>query len=137
MLKSIESVVLFVQDIDAAAAWYAAIFGTEVLHENDQYAYIHAPGVLYGFHPADDKCPGGIGGTTVYWQVEDLDVAVEDLVARGARVHRGPGKTSFGAGVAMLVCPFGCTIGLNQSTPQSQTLIASQAKDPGTATSAA
>ncbi|MBK7263927.1 MAG: VOC family protein [Rubrivivax sp.] len=126
MLKFVESVVLFVPDINAAARWYASLFGAQVNYENESFAYVRAPGVLYGFHPADEKCPGGVGGTTVYWEVEDIDAAVANLVARGARLHRGPGKTSYGAGAAMLVCPFGCTIGLNCSTPESRIAIAGQ-----------
>ena len=120
MLRFVESVVLFVRDIDAAAAWYASLFGAEVRHENDRYAYIHAPGVVIGFHPADAKCPGGVGGTTVYWEVDDLRQCIADLIARGATLHRGPAVTSFGAGAAMLICPFGCTIGLNESSPGSR-----------------
>jgi predicted enzyme related to lactoylglutathione lyase len=119
MLRFIESVVLFVPDVDAAAAWYAEIFGTKVHHENALYAFIRAPGVFIGFHPVDMKCPGGVGGTTAYWQVDDMDTALAFLQQRGARLHRGPGLTSCGAGAAMLIDPFGCTIGLNAATAQS------------------
>lgn len=119
MFKAIESVVLFVPDIEAAAAWYAALLHAELEHENSWYAFVRGPGVLIGFHPADEKCPGGVGGTTAYWEVEDLEAAVRGLVERGARLHRGPAVTSFGAKVAMLIDPFGCTIGLNQATAQS------------------
>ncbi len=119
-LKHIESVVLFVPDVDAAAIWYAEIFDTIVQHENPKYAFIQAPGVLVGFHPADAKCPGGIGGTSAYWEVEHLDAAIRSLTERGAKLFRGPGVTDFGATVALLVDPFGCTIGLNQSTEQSR-----------------
>ena len=115
MFKSVESVLLFVPDIAAAAHWYAGIFGAEVEYENPAFAFIRAPGVIVGFHPADAKCPGGVGGTTVYWEVADLDAALALLQDRGARLHRGPGTTTPGAKVAMLVDPFGCTIGLNQS----------------------
>ena len=120
MLKAVESVVLFVPDIHAAAQWYASLFGSVVKYENAHYAYVQAPGVRYGFHSSDAKCPGGVGGATVYWEVEDLELAIAALLARGARRYRGPATTSFGAGVAMLVCPFGCTIGLNCSTPASR-----------------
>ena len=120
MLKQLESVVLFVPDIDAAAGWYAEIFGARVQHENPKYAFVRAPGVLIGFHPADAKCPGGIGGTSVYWEVERLDVAIDSLIDRGAKLFRGPGTTDFGATIALLVDPFGCTIGLNQSTELSR-----------------
>ena len=120
MLKHLESVVLFVPDIDAAASWYADIFGTTVRHENPKYAFIQAPGLLIGFHPADRKCPGGVGGTSAYCEVDRLDAAIKSLTDRGAKLFRGPGTTDFGATIALLVDPFGCTIGLNQSTEQSR-----------------
>ena len=130
MLKHIELVVLFVSNIDAAASWYAEIFGTTVQHENPKYAFIQAPGVLVGFHPADRKCPGGVGGTSAYWEVERLDAAIKSLTDRGAKLFRGPGTTDFGATVALLVDPFGCTIGLNQSTEQSRRSIRNEKSRP-------
>ena len=126
IFKHVESVVLFVPDIDAAASWYAELFGTTVQHENPKYAFIQAPGLLVGFHPADRKCPGGIGGTSAYWEVERLDEAIKSLVDRGAKLFRGPGTTDFGATIALLIDPFGCTIGLNQSTEQSRRRISNQ-----------
>jgi predicted enzyme related to lactoylglutathione lyase len=120
MLKRVESLVLFVPDVLGAAKWYAEVFGAEVQFENPLFAFVRGPGVVIGFHPADDKCPGGVGGTSAYWEVEDLDTAIAFLTKRGARLHRGPGRTGFGAGVALLVDPFGCTIGLNQSSEGSR-----------------
>jgi predicted enzyme related to lactoylglutathione lyase len=120
LLKQIESVVLFVQDIDAAAIWYAELFQTEVQYENHHYAFIRTPGCLIGFHPQDSKCPGGVGGATVYWEVADLQEAIRELEQRGAVLYRGPIVTSLGAVAAMLLDPFGCTIGLNQSHPHSE-----------------
>jgi predicted enzyme related to lactoylglutathione lyase len=112
LFKKLESVVLFVADIDAAAAWYAQLLGTEVQHENAHYAFVQGPGLLIGFHPTDGKCPGGVGGTTVYWEVADLGAAIERLQAQGARLYRGPMTTSLGATAAMLLDPFGCSLGL-------------------------
>ncbi|MFM7531815.1 MAG: VOC family protein [Rubrivivax sp.] len=130
MLRHIESVVLFVHDVAAAARWYAQLFGSEVEWENPLYAFVRAPGVLIGFHPADAKCPGGVGGTTVYWEVDELQSACAFLVDRGARLHRGPGVTSLGAGAAMLIDPFGCSIGLNASTAQSTARLRSPRQPP-------
>ena len=120
ILRRIESVVLFVPDIEAAAAWYASVLGVSVEHENSKYAYVRGAGTVIGFHPADGKCPGGVGATSVYWEVASLAKAVESLVAKGARVHRGPGTTSFRAKMALLIDPFGCTIGLNEPSNESK-----------------
>ncbi|EED67603.1 glyoxalase [Comamonas testosteroni] len=118
LLKNIQSVVLFVPDIDAAALWYAELFQVQVQYENHHYAFISTPACLIGFHPLDSKCPGGAGGTSVYWEVDDLYLARQELERRGAVLFRGPIVTSLGAVVAMLLDPFGCTIGLNQDGSQ-------------------
>ncbi|MES3001196.1 MAG: VOC family protein [Pseudomonadota bacterium] len=118
-VSGVESIVLFVPDIEAAARWYAALFDVEVHYENPQYAFIRAPGVNVGFHPADAKCPGGIGGTSVYWETPDLERAMGLLEQRGARLFRGPATTELGARVALFLDPFGCSIGLNQSSRAS------------------
>lgn len=113
--KQIESVVLFVEDIGAAAAWYAALLQTEVQWENPQYAFVQAPGCLLGFHPRDHKSPGGVGGATVYWSVDDLQGALQRLEGLGATRYRGPMTTSLGAQAVMVRDPFGCTLGLHQA----------------------
>lgn len=48
----------------------------------------------------------------VYWEVADLGAAIERLQAHGARLYRGPMTTSLGATAAMLLDPFGCSLGL-------------------------
>jgi predicted enzyme related to lactoylglutathione lyase len=116
MLLQLESVVLFVNDIDAAAAWYAALLGVPVERENPSYAFVRTPhSVIIGFHPADAKNPGGVPGVTPYWEVADFDSALATLLAQGATLHRGPAVTNFGARVALLIDPFGNPLGLNQS----------------------
>lgn len=114
LLKSIDSVVLFVDDISVSASWYAEIFNVDVEYENPFYAYVVLPGVTIGFHPLDNKCPGGAGGTTVYWKVDSVDDAILLLQSKGARLYRGPIQTTLGAKAAMLLDPFGCTIGLSE-----------------------
>jgi len=115
---------MFVQDIEAAARWYASVLSVSVEHENPNFAFVHGPGVVLCFHPADEKCPGGVGGTTVYWEVESLEATIAHLESRGAKLHRGPGMTDFGAKVAMLIDPHGCSIGLNQASASSRGLLA-------------
>lgn len=115
MFTRLESVILFVPDVDAAARWYADLLDAVVEHENPRFAFVRGPGLVIGFHPADVKCPGGPGGSTVYWEVADLDLAIHRLQALGAQLYRGPMRTELGARAAMLIDPFGNTLGLNQS----------------------
>ncbi len=127
MLQAIESVIFFVPDIHAAAAWYATLLGAQVQYENPHYAFVYGPGVVLGFHSADEKSPAGIGSTTVYWEVANL----AQLEAAGATRYLGPMTTSHGAQAAMLKDPFGCCIGLNQPSAASRAA-ADQAEDGGT-----
>jgi predicted enzyme related to lactoylglutathione lyase len=118
MLNAIESVVFFVADIHAAARWYAQLLeltDADVQYENPNYAFVQAPGLLIGFHPADAKCPGGVGGSTSYWSVTDLERVKSHMIAHGATLHRGPATTELGARVCMLIDPFGNSIGLHQA----------------------
>ncbi|MGL6048186.1 MAG: VOC family protein [Vogesella sp.] len=89
-------------------------------YENPHYAFVRWQGVLLGLHPADEKSPGGIGGTTVYWEVANLAHSTAQLEAAGATRYRGPMTTSLSAHAAMLKDPFGCCIGLNQSSAASR-----------------
>lgn len=118
-LQHVESVVFFVPDIEVAAQWYADVFDAPVEHENPRYAFVRRAGTTIGFHPIDEKCPGGAGGTTVYWEVAALSSALNALVRRGARLFRGPGVTELNAKVAMLLDPFGNTFGLNEASNAS------------------
>jgi uncharacterized protein len=122
ILKTIESMVFFVNDIHAAARWYADLFAIahhQIEYENENYAFIRAPGVLIGFHPIDEKSPGGVGGSTSYWSVDDLTRALEHMVAHGARLHRGPMRTQFGDKICMLIDPFGNAVGLHEAAAAS------------------
>ena len=114
MFNRLEAIVFFVADIHAAANWYAQLLATEVQYENPQYAFIQRGGISIGFHPADAKCPGGVGGTTAYWKVDDLEQSIKVLEMNGAVLYRGPIQTDLGDHAAILLDPFGCTIGLHQ-----------------------
>lgn len=115
MFKHIESVIFFVADIHAAARWYGELLDVDVKYENADFAYLNGPNIVLGFHPADAQNPGGVGGTTSYWEVDNLDRVRARMEAAGAKLHRGPGVTDLGARVCMLIDPFGNSIGLNQA----------------------
>ena len=119
MFKSADMLILFVEDIDACAQWYGELFGSKVAYENPQFAFVQGPGLLLGFHPADHKNRGGTGNT-LYWEVDDMAAAISQLEARGAKRYRGPMVTDLGAQAAMLLDPFGNTLGLQSHTPESR-----------------
>ena len=113
-VRKVDSILFFVPDIDAAAKWYAAIFSASVEYENPLYAFVTTAFATFGFHPADEKCPGGAGGSVTYLEVEHLGAAIEKFSSHGARLFRGPITTSLGASVAMVRDPFGSLLGFIQ-----------------------
>jgi catechol 2,3-dioxygenase-like lactoylglutathione lyase family enzyme len=75
----IDSVVYFVQDVDAASKWYSGIFGCEVNYENKDYAFLVVDSAKVGFHREDNKNANSQSGQTVYWWVAKLSDAIEEL----------------------------------------------------------
>jgi len=112
VLDHFDSVVFFVEDINAAANWYAKILDTQVQYENPSYAFIEFSGGKIGFHPADKLSHSGISGQTSYWKVEKLSIAIELFTKNGAKLYRGPMKTDLNEHVCILQDPFSSTIGL-------------------------
>jgi predicted enzyme related to lactoylglutathione lyase len=115
MFKTLESIVFFVTNIHTAAQWYATLFNTTVQYENPQYAFIHVQGLILGFHPEDAKNQHGMTSSVVYWEVDDFDNNLQNLLKLGCLIYRNPMTTSLGAKVAMLIDPFGNHFGINQS----------------------
>ena len=112
MLKKFDSTVCFVEDIHGAANWYADVVGVEVKYENEMYAYIEFGDFKIGFHPEDRKFRSGVAGQTTYWSVNSLDVSIDVLTRKGAKLYRGPIKTSLNQDACILLDPFGNTLGL-------------------------
>ncbi|MDH1622137.1 hypothetical protein N5F07_13270 [Pseudomonas chengduensis] len=112
MLKKFDSTVYFVEDIHSAAKWYADLVGVEVKYENEMYAYIETGDIKIGFHPEDRKSCSGIAGQTTYWRVDSLGVSIDILAGKGAKLYRGPVKTSLNEHACILIDPFGNTLGL-------------------------
>lgn len=115
MFKHIESVIFFVSEIEQAAEWYAELLNSQVEYENPHYAFVRCAGMTVGFHPADAKNSTGVNGSVTYWKVDNVEEAISELTEKGAKLYRGPIKTSLSADVAMLIDPFGNAIGVHNS----------------------
>lgn len=115
LLSGIRTVMVFVDDPEAAAVWWAAIFNAEVHRDVDGasvYAWLDLDGLELGFHPASSKNPHG-GSTVPYWAVEDLATERLRLLDAGCSPHRGPLDVAPGRRVCQLVDPFGFIFGLD------------------------
>lgn len=114
--SGVSTVRLHADDLVAARAWYADLLGAEPSFVRDEYVewrlgpHDHELGILdRRFAPEHDG-----GGSVTYWQVEDVDGALADLVARDAAVHEH--IRDFGGGYrgAVVRDPFGNALGIMQ-----------------------
>jgi predicted enzyme related to lactoylglutathione lyase len=104
-------------DLGAARSWYTELFGQEPYFVRDGYLEwrIGRDGDEFGIIDAR-YVPGALertpGGQYTYWAVDDVDEAVAQLVARGARLHEPPTTRGEGWKTAAVVDPFGNVLGV-------------------------
>ena len=116
MMRGIRTVMVFVDDPEAAARWWSAVFETEVKLDIDGpnvYAWLDIDGLEFGFHQASPKNNPHGGSTVPYWAVEDLDTERKRLLDAGCTHHRGPLDVEPGRRICQLVDPFGTVFGLD------------------------
>ena len=94
VLRPVVNVFSFVEDLDAAAAWYAARLGAQPAVTAEQLLMFEVGAARLTLHRIDEFNAGGPDGQVAYWDVDDVDSLVADWTAHGAVAHRGP-KTIF------------------------------------------
>lgn len=137
-LRGIATVNIWADDPDAAATWYAEIFGVE--------PYFRRPGpagasVYVEFRVGDHQHEWGIvdsryrppalaagaGGAVVHWHVDDLEATVSRLLEKGATELQPitrHGDSGFVA--ASVVDPFGNVLGVMTNPHYLDVLAATQ-----------
>ena len=108
------AVMIHVPDIRAALEWYRRAFSASPVSfsAEEGLAVLDVGGFTLEIVRADAKVSSGKCGTVLYWQVAELDAAVSELVAMGARLYRGPMRIDDRLGMCQLEDPFGNLIGL-------------------------
>jgi predicted enzyme related to lactoylglutathione lyase len=77
-----------VDDVERAAAFYADVLGLPLLFKYPGNAFFDAHGVrIYLARPSQ---PGYAGPATIYFRVDDVSATFDRLVARGAAVREAP-----------------------------------------------
>jgi predicted enzyme related to lactoylglutathione lyase len=121
MLRGFATVNFFADDLIAARNWYASLFGVRAYlqrpdEENPAYIefrvgdYEDELGIIdRRYAPHHQETPGG---AVVYWQVDDVAVAVNDLKARGAKEHEPIVERGDGFMTASMIDPFGNILGV-------------------------
>lgn len=122
-LKGLTTQVITADDVAAASAWYAEVFGQAPYFrrpEEGPVAYVE-----FRVGPDEDEFgimdrsyapgAGGLGTSTTYWQVSDVATSLDEFVARGATMHSPPVERGAGFITASIVDPFGNVLGLMHS----------------------
>ncbi|HEX2618499.1 MAG TPA: VOC family protein [Phototrophicaceae bacterium] len=118
-LRGVATINFFAADHAAAQQWYTDWLGMEPYFVRPGYAefrlgdYQQELGLIDSkYVPHMDTSTARPAGAIVYWQVDDLDAILEDLLSRGAqqiepRIERGNGFIT-----ASVRDPFGNIIGI-------------------------
>lgn len=103
-------IVMPVSDMDKAIATYRALLGIEPYGVSEYYTGFRVGEQEIGLDPNATS-----GGPLPYWDVEDLDAAIDALVATGATITRQPAEVGGGLTIAVLADSDGNPIGLRYS----------------------
>ncbi|MEU1628731.1 VOC family protein [Streptomyces sp. NPDC020096] len=116
MFTAVRTVMVFADDPEKSARWWASVLDAEVHLEVDGgrvYAWLDVGGIELGFHPADEtRNPHG-GSPVVYWAVDDMDTVRTRLLDAGCTHHRGPIEAEPDRKICQLTDPFGTIFGLD------------------------
>ena len=120
MFRGPATISFFADDVPAAAAWYADLFGVEPYFARP----VDGPPAYVEFRIGDRQTelgivdtryaphPAGMCGAIVFWQVDELEATVADLQRRGATVHEARTERGEGFVTASVVDPFGNILGV-------------------------
>ena len=123
MLQGIETVVYFVEDLNAATRWYREALGVAPNHESPYYVGFTVAGYELGLHPVEASAHlPGTEGQTAYWSVSNVEDAIAHFVAHGATAHHEVTDVGGGIKIASVLDPFGNEVGLieNPASPNQR-----------------
>jgi predicted enzyme related to lactoylglutathione lyase len=109
MFRGLRTVIYGVNDLPRAKEWYSTILGIQPYFDEPFYVGFSVGGFELGLDP--NSKPGDTGPTT-YWGVEDIETAFERLLSLGARVHTPVQDVGDDIRTAVVIDPFGNTLGI-------------------------
>ena len=125
----IEVITLFVEDVEAAKAFYVDVLGTEVIFADDDSAVVQLSNLMINLLQVDNAPTlvepmriggAGAGARALYTiKVDDADAAFEELTARGATFLNGPIDRPWGRRTAAFADPAGNVWEIAQELPES------------------
>ena len=120
MFKSLKAVTYYVPDLEQAKRWYAQILNAQPVLDTPQIVYFLIGDCPLALVPNPAQSAPGSATSVVYWWVDDIAAAVQQLQDCGATVqseikHNPVLRSS----AAVVTDPAGNRLGLMGTTPES------------------
>ncbi len=128
-MDGLRTLIFDVADLALAKRFYTDVLGVAPYFDQPFYVGFDVAGYELGLRPAENDYQPGIGGTTAYLGVHDVDATVARLVEHGARVREKPADVGEGIRVASVVDPFGNVLGLIRNLGFAPRLVEARAGD--------
>jgi predicted enzyme related to lactoylglutathione lyase len=112
MTAGMRTIMYPVADLDAAKSLYGELFGVEPYMDESYYVGYNVADQNIGLDPNGHS--KGMSGPTGYWHVDDIEAALDGLVARGATKVQEITDVGGGKLIATAQDPDGNVIGLLQ-----------------------
>jgi lactoylglutathione lyase len=103
------TIVIPVEDLASATAFYTTAFGVEPHTDTPYYVGFNLDGQEIGINPNGDK--DRMTGPVVYWSTDDLAAKVAEVEAAGGTVVRPVTQVGGGTSLALMTDPAGNQVG--------------------------
>jgi lactoylglutathione lyase len=92
LIRGLDHVLLYVQDMDRAVAFYRDVVGVPVRFQGDVWSELDTGDVFVGLHKTgeDTRSQGRGVGAKVVFRVDDVGAAVDALRGKGVEIVREP-----------------------------------------------
>jgi predicted enzyme related to lactoylglutathione lyase len=114
MASGLFTVIYPVKDIERAKALFGALVGAAPDVDSPYYVQFNVGDQRLGLDPNGHT--RGFSGSVGYWEVEDINARLQELLAAGATEHEGVKDVGNGAVIASVKDADGNVIGLIQPT---------------------
>ena len=111
MFKKLRTVIYHVEDLEKAKEWYINITGTKPYFDKPFYVGFDINGFELGLDPDMNGVEKG-SHSVAFWAVDNIEECVENLRIAGASVKSPVKDVGEGIRVAVILDPFGNSVGL-------------------------
>jgi lactoylglutathione lyase len=117
MVKALQTVVVNVRDVDGAARFYRDLLGMQQVYEHGGRIGLQCGEARVLLHPTDtsERADAAAWNVELYFQVDDVDQAIDALRLEGVGVLVEPTDEPWGERDAGVLSPDGYPVYLTQS----------------------